>query len=301
MTHYTYQRKFIKRLARVAFVLLTMVSGAAIMSSDAWAQSAGITSPATGSSVNGAVPIIGTAVIDPFQKYELHYKLEPSGDDAYIYFDGGTEQITNGQLGIWQAGGLAPGTYSLRLRVVKMDGNYAEYYAQNITVGAAASDAEEEGDEEGEEGDEESTETPTPSGPTETPIPTATFTPAPQPTVSVGEVGQPQGAGVAPTPLPTDTPAAVADGGSGAEGTSADGGESADSGAVVINPENIIDTATDVDAESSNLTRELGEAMSIERLRTQFFNGVRYSAALFLIIGLAFVGKRLLAWVRLQV
>ena len=61
----------------------------------------GITSPTTGSTVSGDVPIMGTAVIDPFQKYELHFKLEPSGDDAYIYFAGATSPVANGQLGIW--------------------------------------------------------------------------------------------------------------------------------------------------------------------------------------------------------
>ena len=58
-----------------------------------------LSSPAPGAAINGDVPIIGTAVIDPFQKYELHYKQEPSGDDAYIYFAGGTSPVINGQLG----------------------------------------------------------------------------------------------------------------------------------------------------------------------------------------------------------
>ncbi len=84
------------------------------------------------------MPIIGTAVIDSFQKYELHYKQEPSGDDAYIYFTGGTTPIVGGQLGVWAAGGLPPGNYSIRLRVVKQDGNYAEYYAPNVSVNQAA-------------------------------------------------------------------------------------------------------------------------------------------------------------------
>lgn len=304
MIHTICKTEFLKTISRTSLIVLALLGMALFVEGEAQAQSAGITSPSTGASVNGAVPIIGTAVIDPFQKYELHYKLEPSGDDAYIYFTGGTEQITDGQLGIWQAGGLAPGTYSLRLRVVKLDGNYAEYYAQNISVGGDSSSSDEEEDEEdeeGEEGNDESDGTPTPDGPTATPIPTATFTPAPQPTIGVGEVGQPAIAGVAPT----DTPASIAvdtgaDAGSDAvvvvEDASSESGD-----AVVINPENVVGTAADVETESSNLSRQLGEAMSISRLRTQFFNGVRYSAAIFLIIGLAFVGKRLLTWVRMQV
>lgn len=53
-------------------------------------------------------------------------------------------------------------------------------------------------------------------------------------------------------------------------------------------------------AEEGSITRELGEALSINRLRTQFLNGMRYSAALFLgIVGL-FGGKRFFDWVWTQ-
>ena len=108
----------------LAVAALLLLSGPSLL-----AQTPGISSPATGSSVGGDVPVMGTAVIETFQKYELHYKQEPSGDDAYIYFDGGTTPVDNGQLAIWRASGLPPGAYSLRLRVVKADGNYAEYFS----------------------------------------------------------------------------------------------------------------------------------------------------------------------------
>jgi hypothetical protein len=278
------------RSVRAILLLLLMLAGVLYVEWPVQAQTPGITSPATGSAVSGAVPIMGTAVIEPFQKYELHFKQEPSGDDAYIYFDGGTEPIVNGQLGVWQAGGLPAGTYSLRLRVVKNDGNYAEYFAQNIAVGSAA----------------ESTPTPTPTSdePTPTPIPTATFTPAPQPTVNVGQVGQPQAGEAAPAPVnpPTDTPAVAAvavapEGEAAAEPAAAAESENA---SVIVNPENVADAVTEVEAESASLTRQIGEALSIQRLRTHFFNGVRYSAALFMVIGLIFVGRRILGWVRTQ-
>src|SRR3954470_10935808 len=93
-------------LMRIAMLLLW---GSFWPAQPVMAQS-GITAPATGAAVSGDVAIMGTAVIDPFQKYELHFKLEPSGDDAYIYFAGATTPVQNGQLGVWQTGGLAPGT-----------------------------------------------------------------------------------------------------------------------------------------------------------------------------------------------
>jgi hypothetical protein len=269
-------------------LLVTLLSTAALLvPAPAQAQS-GITSPTDGASINGAVNIFGTAVIEPFQKYELHYKQEPSGDDAYIYFDGGTVQVTNGQLGVWQAGGLPPGNYSLRLRVVKNDGNYAEYYTRNLSVnqGAVAApdapeeDAEEAESDEGEAQDEASTE------PTPTPIPTATFTPAPQPTPVVGQVTQPE-LNIAPTPTPTPEEVAIA---LAPGGSDASGQQTGDSLAVIAEP-NVASPQV-----SGSVTRELGEALSLNRLRTSFFNGVRFSAALFFGAIAIYAGKRLFDW-----
>jgi hypothetical protein len=243
----------------------------------ALAQS-GITAPAPGSAVSGDVAIMGTAVIDPFQKYELHYKLEPSGDDAYIYFAGATTPVQNGQLGVWQASGLPPGTYSLRLRVVKIDGNYAEYYVTGLSVnqGPAIS--------------EEPTPTPTPTSeePTPTPIPTATFTPAPQPTVAVGQVAQPALDTIAQeTPTPTVEAVAVV------PDTGNTGGQVETNSLAAV-------TNTSVQESEGSVTRELGEALSLNRLRNQFFNGMRISAALFLGVIALYGGKRLFDWVWTQ-
>lgn len=266
-----------RRFAGAAgLLLLTMLllMGGLWPTATLYAQS-GITSPAPGASVSGDVVIMGSAVIDPFQKYELHYKLEPSGDDAYIYFDGATTPVVNGQLGVWQAGALPAGTYSLRLRVVKNDGNYAEYYTTGISVNQGASAAE----------TETPTPTPTSSEPTPTPIPTATFTPAPQPTVAVGEVAQPT-LDVPPTPTP-EAVAAVAPNG-GVTGTQP---LSVSLAAV---------TGTGDEESGGSLTRELGEALSLNRLRNQFFNGMRISAALFLGVIALYAGKRLFDWVWTQ-
>ena len=182
------RRTHILNLLRAsAAALLLLLAG--VPTASLLAQTPGISSPGPGAAIVGDVPIIGTAVIDSFQKYELHYKQEPSGDDAYIYFTGGTTPIVGGQLGVWSAGGLPPGNYSLRLRVVKQDGNYAEYFSPNVSVNQSAP-------------------SPTPTEtPSETATPTETFTPAAQPTPVIGQVAQPvvEGDGQA-----TPTPAAVA-------------------------------------------------------------------------------------------
>ena len=230
----------------------------------AYAQESGITSPAPGSAISGDVPIFGTATIEPFQKYELHFKQEPSSDDAYIYFAGGTSPVIGGQLGVWQAGGLPPGIYTLRLRVVKIDGNYVEYFVPNLSVN-------------------QTPPTPTPElSPTETPTPTPTFTPAPQPTPALGQVAQPQVEGDPPTPTP-------------AEVAVVDPGQTPAAGGLLPTP-TPAEPASIATPSGSALTRELGEALSFQRLRTQFFNGVRISAAIFIAIAAIFLGKRVFEW-----
>lgn len=97
-----------------------------------------ITSPAPGSVVNGEVPILGTATIGSFQRYELYYKPALAADDTYTYFGDGVNEIVNGQLGVWDTTDLPSGDYTLRLRVVQNDGNYMEYFSENISVNPPA-------------------------------------------------------------------------------------------------------------------------------------------------------------------
>ena len=266
------------RFLFAAAVILSLLTS--LWPTDTLIAQSGITSPTPGSAVSGDVIIMGSAVNDQFQRYELHYKLEPSGDDAYIYFASSTNSITNGQLGVWSAGGLPAGTYSLRLRVVKVDGNYDEYYTPGLTLGSSAVP----------------TDTPTPeasptsSEPTPTAIPTSTFTPAPQPTVAVGQVAQPGLEGqaapaptvaeVAAVPNPTDASGQPATTASTTTLSSVTGGGSEEAG--------------------GSVTREIGEALSLNRLRGQFFNGMRISAALFLGFIALYGGKRLFDWVWAQ-
>jgi len=219
----------------------------------------GITSPAQGSSVSGAVPIMGTATGTPFARYELSFKESSRGEEAFSYFDGATRQVVNGQLGEWHTDVLAPGTYTLRLRVVRPDGNYGEFFVHNISVS-------------------QDPVTPTPDGPTPTPIPIDTPTPYPQPTVAEVRVEQPNIEGATEEPTITPPPPSQSDDASTTEGQNS----SSDQTEIVLQP---------------GILGDLGESLAIERLRTQFFTGVRWSAGLFLLLGAVFAAKRLLEWV----
>ena len=221
-----------------------------------------ITSPATGSSVSGSVPVLGTAARQDFVRYELYFKREPSGDEEYRWFccDDGSQlnQVVNGQLGVWHTQSLAPGIYTLRMRVVNPKGNYGEYFARNISVNQQAP-------------------TPTPDEPKPTPIPIDTPTPLPQPTAPPVQVQQPD---IEEPSSPTETPAAAAQ--------SQDGGTSAQPAAGEDRQE-----AT----ESSVVPPDLAEALSLASLRARFIAGVRWSAGLFLMLAAIFAAKRLLEWI----
>lgn len=141
-----------------------------------------ITSPRDSSSVRGLVPIDGSAAHGQFQKYELHYSPEPGDQWTPIQGSPFTVPVVQGRLALWDTTIIPDGIYSLRLRLVRLDGNYDEYFVRGIQV-VNTSPTE----------TPTPAATPTPSAPTETPAPTATIVLA-VPTVS------------SPTPRPSSTP-----------------------------------------------------------------------------------------------
>jgi uncharacterized protein YraI len=77
---------------------------------------------------------MGTATTDSFDRYELYYKPGDAGDEAYVYIGGAGDEVIDGQLGLWDVTQLEPGTYDLRMRVVRLDGNYSEHFAPGLLV-----------------------------------------------------------------------------------------------------------------------------------------------------------------------
>ncbi len=138
-----------------------------------------ITSPADNDVVRGVVSIVGSAVHPAFDRYELAYAVEPvTSNEQWIGIgEVGREQVVNGELAKWDTTILPDGSYSLRLRVVRNDGNYSEIEVKHVVVANAVP-----------------TETPTPSA---SPTPTVTPTPLPPTPTIVIEL---------PTPDATATP-----------------------------------------------------------------------------------------------
>jgi len=144
-----------------------------------------ITSPRDGAVVRGTVSIIGTATHPDFWKYEVFFAPEPT-EDWHSVSTFHENQVTDGLLDTWNTTLVPDGVYSLRLRVVRRDGNYIEYTVRGISVA-----------------NHKPTDTPTPAAPTPTPTPRPTPTPLP-PTPTV-VIEQPPTA----TPRPTPTPGGV--------------------------------------------------------------------------------------------
>ncbi|MCL7452388.1 MAG: hypothetical protein M8467_05005 [Anaerolineae bacterium] len=183
-------------MKRCLIVLLVMgVLWAGVSPGETLAQATGqITSPRDRASVRGLVPVEGSAAHPQFQKYEMHFGPEPNPGDQWTPIQGSpfTVPVIQGRLGLWDTTIIPDGVYSLRLRVVRLDGNYDEYYVRGVQVSNSLP-----------------TDTPTPevtatpAGPTETPAPTATIviavptfeSPTPRPTSTP-----------LPTALPTETP-----------------------------------------------------------------------------------------------
>jgi hypothetical protein len=96
----------------------------------------GITSPSEGASVRGEVSIVGTATDAQFWKYELHYNPVPGNEALWTAIAGSpfTTAVVEGELGVWDTTAVDDRTYGLRLRVVRNDGNFDDFFVTAIQV-----------------------------------------------------------------------------------------------------------------------------------------------------------------------
>lgn len=101
----------------------------------------GISQPQPGDTVSGVVAVVGTAVHPDYLRYELAF-LYLDGASDWIVFAEGDQQVVNGTLAEWDttvgrsigAPVFPDGRYQLRLRVVKRDFNYDEYFVTDLLI-----------------------------------------------------------------------------------------------------------------------------------------------------------------------
>lgn len=155
--------------------------------------SAQITSPKTGDSLFGVVPILGTASNPNMMRYSLDFDLQDEPTDRWLPIAGPvTQQVTNGVLGQWDTSKLQ-GRYQIRLRVTLRNGTVLDAIVQNLMVNNV-----------------QPTALPTVL-PSATPAPpTPLATPGPSPTSQIQQPPTPTVRALQPTdiPAPTDLPAA---------------------------------------------------------------------------------------------
>ncbi len=165
--------------------LSAMVWRGALAAPPAQGDLAVITSPQNNAIVRGQVSIQGSATHPQFQFYKVEYAREPvTGENFVIIGAIHEEQVVDGQLEVWDTTQVPDGSYTVRLRVVRLDGNYSEYSVVQVVVANA-----------------QPTETPTPATPAPTPLPTISPTPLPPtPTILIEQPALPTGAA---TPIPT--------------------------------------------------------------------------------------------------
>lgn len=125
-------------------LLITLLVGITLLQPPTAARAApprqfegAISAPRANSPLQGLVSIQGTANHPEFWKYEVRVALglNPNApDESWIRVLVSEQRVTNGQLAVWDTTAVPDGSYILRLRVVRLDGNWQDFDVSPITV-----------------------------------------------------------------------------------------------------------------------------------------------------------------------
>ena len=96
-----------------------------------------ITSPEVSQEIRGIVPIIGSASAPNFDYYKVEFGNGPDPSEWALIGSMHESPVINGQLEIWDTRVYPDGVYSLRLRAVKRDGNYSEFFVRQVVIANA--------------------------------------------------------------------------------------------------------------------------------------------------------------------
>jgi hypothetical protein len=166
---------------RRALILLTLILFLPTSAVSAQTPVA-ITSPAPGQTVLGVVTITGTSAADGFVSAEVSFSYVGDTSGTWFLIAASVQPVTDGILAAWDTTSITDGDYTLRLRILRLDGTYSDILVPDLHVRNYTP-----------------TDTPPPTPtlpPTATPIiPTPTITPSPTATLTPTA-----------TPLPTPTP-----------------------------------------------------------------------------------------------
>lgn len=254
-----------------------------------------VVTPRPNAVLRGQVSVEGTANHPDFWKYEIQVTPgldQNARDDLWIRILVREQPVVNGQLAVWDTTRLPDGVYTLRLRVVRLDGNWQDFDILPLNIANTAPP----------------TSTPVPPTNTPEPLPTATVTeisvvtstPAVLPTL-VENVVQPTPLALATqpvnllltaTPIVIDQPTiAVAIGGEDPP----DGG---DAPAEPTNEDAVSPAPQESAGTESGIVELIGSAFDLGGFATACLYGAAISLGLFLILGVLYLLKLLVRLVQ---
>lgn len=128
-----------------AILILTFFLLSTLLLSQApftYAQTPGISRPVSGETVSGVVLVEGTASDATFLRYELSFLQESNPGAGWIVFADGDQPVVASTLAVWDttvgrnvnAPVFPDGSYQIRLRVVRQDFNYDEYFVTGVVI-----------------------------------------------------------------------------------------------------------------------------------------------------------------------
>jgi hypothetical protein len=124
------------RSAQYLLVCCLLLSALPFVAARPLLQDAGavITDPKPNATVRGLVAITGSASIGNFQFYKVEWGRGANPDEWHLIGSTYPTPVSDGVLVQWDTTTLPDGVYSLRLHVVKTDGNYSEYVVPQVIV-----------------------------------------------------------------------------------------------------------------------------------------------------------------------
>ncbi|MBX3083036.1 MAG: hypothetical protein KF716_15495 [Anaerolineae bacterium] len=120
------------KLTLFIFLFMALWGARPILAQDE--QSAQITSPQSGQTLFGSVPITGTATHPQFQRYKVEFTSEETSTPEWLLIAEVTQQVTNGPLAQWNTTLLPDGRYQLRLRVILRDGTVLQTVVTSLVI-----------------------------------------------------------------------------------------------------------------------------------------------------------------------
>ncbi|MEA3335479.1 MAG: hypothetical protein U9R25_06175 [Chloroflexota bacterium] len=122
-----------KKPLRMVFILSALILLLAIPAATGAAGENGIVSPEDGATISGSVEVTGVAADPNFEKWQLDI-LGDGDEDSASFIALGEEQVSEAaKLATVDTTMYPDGAYTLRLRVVRNDGQYDEYFSK-ITI-----------------------------------------------------------------------------------------------------------------------------------------------------------------------